>query len=172
MRPMRIWLFLVSFLLMGSLCPLISSASPEWKESETRLVVVVTGLPQNETVNIYINGSVNGTASLSSPLVRTLSRDSTITITADIYVEGSWGYRYELDGVRRESSLPQTQPSILLDSDLVIVVCEYSSHHILLSPLLIPLYALLILIGLWSIFRWLSGIVQPPQREGAEQKQG
>lgn len=167
---MRIWFFLFALLLVGSLYPLIPPAFPQWNESETRLVVVVTGLPENERVKIYINGSVNGTASSASPLVRTLSRGSVINITADIYVEGAWGYRYELDGVRRESSPPQTQPSISLDSDLVIVICEYSSHHILLSPLLIPLYALLILVGIWSIVRWLSGIVQPPQREGDERK--
>ena len=167
---MRAWILLFALLLVGSLYIIIPSASPEWNESETRLVVVVTGLPESEVVKIYINGSVNGTASSASPLVRTLSRGSVITITADIYVEGTWGYRYELDGVRWDSSLPQTQPSISLDSDLVIVICEYSSHHILLSPLLVPLYALLILVGIWSIVRWLSGIVQTPQREGDERK--
>jgi hypothetical protein len=167
---MRIWILLFAFLLMVSLYPLIPSASPEWNESETKLVVVVTGLPEDEVVKIYINGSVNGTASLASPLVRTLSRGSVITLTADIYVEGAWGYRYDLDGVRWDSSPPQTQPSITLDSDLVIVICEYSSHNILLSPLLVPLYALLILVGIWSIVRWLSGIVQTPQREGDDRK--
>lgn len=160
--------FSFALLVFCTLCPITTVVHPDMIESETKLIVVVTGLPEEDTVTIYINGSENGTASLISPLVRALSRGSTVTITADIYVEGSWGYSYELEGVRRGSSLPQTQPSIILDSDLVVVVCEYTGHHILLSPLIIPLYALLIVIGLWSIIRWLSGIVQAPRRNGVE----
>jgi hypothetical protein len=155
---------LVAILLIGCIDHIPSPALAQWPISETRLVVVIAGLPEGEQVSIYINGSENGTASLTSPLVRTLSSGATISITADIYIEGAWGYSYELVGVRRGQSPPQTQPSITLDSDLIVVVCEYSSHHILLSPLLIPLYALLILIGVWSIVRWLSGLVQPSQR--------
>jgi len=168
LRPI-LWFFF-SLLVVGTLCPIISPVHPAGNESETKLIVIVTGLPEDVNVKIYINGSENGTASLISPLIRTLSRGSMVTITADLYVERSWGYSYELGGVRRGSSPPQTQPSILLDSDLVIVVCEYSSHHILLSPLMIPLYALLIVIGFWSIIRWLSGLVQPSQRNGVEKK--
>lgn len=162
--------FSFALLVLCTLCPMVTTVRPDWIESETRLIVVVTGLPEEDTVKIYINGNENGTASFISPLIRTLSRGSTVTITADIYVEGSWGYSYELEGVRRGSTPPQTQPSIILDSDLVVVVCKYTGHHILLSPLIIPLYALLIVIGFWSIIRWLSGIVQPPQRNGVEQK--
>lgn len=168
LRPI-LW-FLFSLLVAGALCPIISPVHPDGDESETKLIVVITGVPEDVNVKIFINGSENGTASLISPLIRTLSRGSTVTITADIYVEGSWGYSYELEGVRRGSSQPQTQPSIILDSDLVVVVCKYTGHHILLSPLIIPLYALLIVIGFWSIIRWLSGIVQFPQRNGVEQK--
>lgn len=168
LRPLLRFFF--ALLVISTLCPIISTVHPDWTESETKLIVIVTGLPEEEDVKIYINGSENGTASLISPLIRTLSRGSTITITAELYVEGSWGYSYELDGVRRGSSPPKTQPSIILDSDLVVVVCTYSGHHVLLSPLIIPLYALLIVIGFWSIIRWLSGIVQPPQKNGVEQK--
>jgi len=168
LRPV-LW-FSFALLVAVAQCPIISPVRPDWNESETKLIVIVTGLPEKENVRIYLNGSENGMASLTSPLIRTLSRGSMVTITADIFVEGSWGYSYELEGVRRGSSPPQTQPSIMMDSDLVVVVCEYSGHHILLSPLIIPLYALLIVVGFWSIIRWLSGLVQTSQRNGVEQK--
>jgi len=150
------------------LAPIFSSTLSQSSQSETRLVVVVTGLPEGKQVKIYVNGSEIGTASITSPLVLTFPIGSTITLTADIYLEGSWGYRYELIGVRKGNAPPETQPSIKMDSDLIVLVCEYESYHILLSPLLIPLYALLILIGIWSIVRWLSSLMQPLQKESPQ----
>ncbi|MGQ9514741.1 MAG: hypothetical protein ACUVTL_06805 [Thermoproteota archaeon] len=165
---------LIAILSTIYLAPMFSPALSQFSPSETRIVVIITGLPEGKEVRVYINGSESGTASIASPIIYALPRGSIITLTADIYVEGSWGYRYELIGVRafkegfQGSTSPETQPSIELDSDLVIIMCEYSSYHILLSPLFVPLYALLILIGILSIVRWLSRLMQPLPRERSQ----
>lgn len=123
--------------------------------ANSTLIVVVTGLPEGRSTRVYVDGRAVGNASRASELVLEFPRGTTITLTADLYVEGPWGFSYTLLGIRRGASTTEIQ-RVTLQEDYVVVVCEYETRYILLSPFMFPVYALLILAVAWAVMRWAT----------------
>lgn len=156
------WIHVIS-LLQLALVIAPSLCSPQTSEGDVVTISIrVLGPPPNVSSRVYLNGTsptLGGrqlTVNSSKPLTITLRRGSTISIALDAELSDSLGNVYTLSWIEYDGNkhtIDNKYPGVTFRADRdVELSASYSWSHVLLSPLLWPFYALLLLL---VVHRWL-----------------
>jgi len=119
---------------------------------KTLLIIFVEGIPDNFKVKIYINGRYVGDASSSSPLILQVEKGISLNITSTAFIEAGFGGSYSLSQIISSNSRGEKVLTIMT-SEVNWVVCKYTYSNILLSPLMLPVYILIVLLYLLWILK-------------------
>lgn len=124
-----------------------------------KLSIRVSGLPPNLQSSVYLNGTsswvnnVQLAVNSSKTLTIELRKGSTITVALDLQISDNLGNIYTLSWIEYNGA-KYNVVTLKVDQD-VELVASYSWSHVLLHPLLLPFYALLLLLVL---YRWLKSL--------------